>query len=58
MSLGIQCFVKYVRERQILYVTTYMYNLKKNEIKEQKQIHRYTIQTNGYHWDWEVRGVS
>ena len=32
-------------------------NLKKR-ITEQKQIHRYTIQTSGYHLEGEVGGAS
>ena len=45
------------RERQILYVITYMQNLKNktNDITKQKQTHRYTEQTSGYQWG-EGRG--
>ena len=48
-----------VRERQILYDITYMWNTKKKlvniakkkkERKEKKQTHRHREQTSGYQW--------
>ena len=42
------------RERQILYDTTYVWNLKKCNklvsITKKKQTHRYREQTSGYQW--------
>ena len=47
------------RERQVLYVITYMWNVKyeTNEYKKTKQTYREKEQTSGYQWG-EKRGES
>ena len=44
--------MKEVRERQILFVITYMWSLKNKQVNitKQKWSHRYKEQASGYQW--------
>lgn len=49
------------RERQIMYIITYMWKLKNKGqiyIVKQKQTHWYRKQTSGYSWERDGGGVS
>ena len=49
------------RQRQILYIITYMWNLKNKSqiyIVKQKQTHQYRKQTSGFSWERDGGGVN